>query len=200
MVSQLITLIANLANRLTTILKINAIPPPETMNVGIIATIISTAVLIVLVAIVILALWRAKQCCFKPKTIFVSTEQPAQGSAEVQTMGQTEGTSIGVGADFGPAKPKRSASKDELSEPLLKQTSSPDTHIKLELLLPEDEMQSWSEEGPSLSLATSLSSLNTSVTEKDWEETLKSFGPKFAHISEMVAGVSESSIDGGSEV
>ena len=111
-------------------------------------------------------------------------------------MGQTmEGTSIGVGADFGPAKPKRSASKDELSEPLLKQASSPDTaHVRLELLLPEDELQSWSEEGPSLSLATSLSSLNTSVTEKDWDETLKSFGPKFAHISEMVAGISESSI------
>ena len=95
-----------------------------------------------------------------------------------------------MGADFGPAKPKRSGSKDELSQPLLASPDSPDGLAKLEHLLPEDELNAWSDEGHN-SLATSLSSINTSVAALDWEATLRSFGSKFSSIADMVAGLDD---------
>ena len=41
------------------------------------------------------------------------------------------------------------------------------------------------------------------ITEKDWEETLRSFGPKFTRLADMVSGSDDSSLQeegGGSEV
>jgi hypothetical protein len=105
------------------------------------------------------------------------------------------GESVGVGADFGPAKPTRHGSKENLllTQPLLgKEAVKNNNKIEisdLEVLLAEDELNVWADEGPELSRATSLSSLNsTQVTDQDWEETFRSMGPKFSHLADMAAG------------
>ena len=65
----------------------------------------------------------------------------------------------------------------------------------LEVLLALDETTEWNEEG-NLSICTSLSSLdNDSITEKDWEDTLRSFGPRFTKLADMVSGNDEQSDD-----
>ena len=82
----------------------------------------------------------------------------------------------------------------------------------LEVLLSLDETTEWNEEG-NLSICTSLSSLdNESITEKDWEDTLRSFGPRFSKLADMVSGNDEESedavsssssnqeLDGGTEI
>ena len=148
----------------------------------------SSAVLVVLILIIILFLWRTGSACFKKEQI--DQRQPAHGNIEVQTS--PDGASIGVGADFGPEKPKRTFSKDELREPLLK--SGADSSIdKLDALIPEDEVILFNHEGPEMSQATSLSSLDTYVSEKDWLETLQSFGPKFKNLADLVSGDIEES-------
>ena len=188
------------STRLSTMLKIAAQPEPKPMNVGILAILISTAIFLVLIALLILFLWKTQKMCFKRSnqelnTVYVTPSPPRQGSAEVQTT-NLQSESVGVGADFGPSKPKRSGSRDELNQPLLGSShDAPDTtissHIKLDHLLPEDELNAWNDEGSSMSLATSLSSINTSVAEKEWETTLRSYGPKFYAIADMVAGLSD---------
>ena len=80
-----------------------------------------------------------------------------------------------------------SASKDELNVPLLK-SETKEKIENLELLLSLDEILIFDEEGSELSKATSLSSLDTYVSEKDWLETLKSFGPKFKHLADLTSG------------
>ena len=58
--------------------------------------------------IIILFLWGTNKACFskpQPRTIVIQQGFDAQDSTEVQTMTQT-GASIGVGANFGPTKPK----------------------------------------------------------------------------------------------
>lgn len=183
------------STQLSTLLKITAQPKPKPMNVGVLASLISAAIFLVLIAILILFLWKTQKMCFKGSnqntTVYVTPSPPRQGSAEVQTT-NLQSESVGVGADFGPSKPKRSGSRDELNQPLLGSShDAPDSAIKLDHLLPEDELNAWDDEGPTMSLATSLSSINTSVEEKEWETTLRSYGPKFSAIADMVAGLSD---------
>ena len=151
----------------------------------------SSAVLVVLILIIILFLWRTGSACFKKEQI--DQRQPAHGNIEVQTS--PDGASIGVGADFGPEKPKRTFSKDELREPLLKSGADSSSIDKLlEALIPEDEIFLFNHEGSEeMSQATSLSSLDTYVSEKDWLETLQSFGPKFKNLADLVSGDIEES-------
>ena len=37
-------------------------------------------------------------------------------------------------------------------------------------------------------MCTSLSSLNTIITEDDWEDTFRSLGPKFSHLADLAGG------------
>ena len=159
-----------------------------TKTLILISAIVSSAVLVVLILIIVLFLWRTGSVCFKKEQI--DRRPPNQGNIEVQTS--PDGASIGVGADFGPEKPKRTFSKDELREPLLK--SGADSSVdNLEGLIPEDEVILFNHEGPEMSQATSLSSLDTYVSEKDWLETLQSFGPKFKNLADLVSGDIEES-------
>ena len=59
-------------------------------------------------SIIILFLWGTNKACFskpQPRTMVIHQGFDAQDSTEVQTMTQI-GASIGVGANFGPTKPK----------------------------------------------------------------------------------------------
>ena len=72
----------------------------------------------------------------------------------------------------------------------------------LEEILCEDELKMYDDEGSERnSKASSLSSLDTYVSEKDWLETLQSFGPKFKNLADMVSEeVEDLQIAYGSEV
>ncbi len=201
----------HIESSLSTLLRISARPAePAGMNVLSISLIVSGCVLVILVAIVLLFLWRTERACFgkaEPVSIYIerTRQRPAQGDAQVQMSSRNEGLDASVGANFGPSKPLRSASKDNLlTEPLL--GSEPRTDVsKLEVLLAADELQVWSDEGSEMSKATSLSSLDTQVSSQDWSDTLRTFGPKFAHLVDMVSANCSSSDsdehdDGGTEV
>ena len=76
---------------------------------------------------------------------------------------------------------------------------------KLESLLATDEITDWNYEGNG-SICTSLSSLDNDSVTTDWEDTLRSYGPKFTKIADMVSGEDTDSNrssyqeDGGTEV
>ena len=68
----------------------------------------SLSALVLFIMIIILFLWGTNKACFskpQPRTMVIDQGFDAQDSTEVQTMTQT-GASIGVGANFGPTKPK----------------------------------------------------------------------------------------------
>ena len=149
----------------------------------------------------------SNRACFavaqpEPRTIYLQPQGPTQGNAQVQTQ-QVSGHCVAVGTNFGPMKPPRSHanSREELNTLLGNET--PDAAANLEILLSADELNVWCEEGGDMSKATSLSSLDTQVSDKDWEMTLRSFGPKFACLADMVSAHSDNSSGGnpeGSEV
>lgn len=172
----------------------------STTGITIISSVVGLIVLIILV--VVLFLWVTNKGCFAASRGSAVRERP-MGAMEVQTVNsQPQMSDFATGVDFGPQKPLRSAaSKDELSKPLLG-SDQEDSAGKLEVLLSVDELNSWNDEGPPMSNATSLSSLDTQVSDKDWYETFKSFGPKFAHLAQMFEGTTEDSDndDGGTEV
>ena len=102
------------------------------------------------------------------------------------------GTDASIGADFGPGKPRRVDFRDENEyEPLITKElplGSDDNEIKKADQLCDDtfvndETTEYKFEG-SDSLATSLSSLNTNVSERDWEETFRALGPVFVDMLE----------------
>ena len=164
--------------------------------------IVSLAVLILLVLIVVLLLWKFQKACFsKPRS---ELPEQVRHTTEAQTATTVHGSSIGVGPNFGPPKPLRLAgSRDELNEPLLKSEAKfQDKADGLEEVLCEDEMKIYEDEGSERnSKASSLSSLDTYVSEKDWLETLLSFGPKFKNLADMVSEeVEDSENVDGSEV
>ena len=124
-----------------------------------------------------------------------------QGSMQVQTdAGHTNDASIG--ADFGPGKPRRVDFRDENEyEPLLiSELPLGSDNFELKKAdkicdnFVEDEATEFKYEGTD-SLATSLSSLNTDVSDRDWEETFRVLGPEFA---EMLSGEMDSDSDDSS--
>lgn len=180
--------------KLSTLLAIKARPPlpPDQSDgfAGIIAIIVSVGVFILLALILILVAWRTGRWCFRQPVQVVHVVQDAerapQGTAGVQTV-TDGGNSVAVGADFGPAKPSRD--KREECQPLLgREASELIINDNLEALLDDDEIRQWTTEEPTMSRATSLSSINTEVSEKDWVEAFRSFGPKFADLADMAAG------------
>ena len=175
--------------KISTLLKIHAKPEDmNTLGVGGIVGISVGSVLILIILILVLFLWITNRACFAaPKRVIVQQPKPSQGNADTQTNAE-RGQAVGVGVNMGPEKPPRSASRDELSQPLLGQAPQDcSDSAKLEILLSPDELTGWNEEGQ-CGKATSLSSLETYVSERDWESTLRSFGPKFASILDMVNG------------
>ena len=150
--------------------------------------VVSLVVLIILVLIAVLLLWKFQKACFsKPRS---ELPEQVRHTTEAQTATTVNGSSIGVGPNFGPPKPLRVAgSRDELNEPLLKSEANFQDKVDgLEDMLCEDEMKMYEDEGSERnSKASSLSSLDTSVSEKDWLETILSFGPKFKNLADMVS-------------
>jgi hypothetical protein len=118
---------------------------------------------------------------------------------EVQTD-SGHGTDMSTGADFGPGKPRRVDFRDENEyEPLLtKELPLGSDAVMLKNAdkvcddFVRDETTEYKYEGRD-SLATSLSSLNTDVSERDWEETFRALGPKFADMLEGGGEESDSS-------
>lgn len=171
----------------STLLRISENPNSLGMSTDILATVISVSLLVVIIALIIVTLWWSKKACFRPK------KEPRRPAEDLEMD-----PSIGVGANFGPKKPPRFG--DTQTEPLLARSDETDNDYpaarNLELILSPDELKSWSEEGPALSNSTSLSSLDTQVSEKDWLLTLRALGPKFAALAEMAEGeFSDSSSD-----
>ena len=177
---------------ISTLLKIEAKPEaPEGMGTPAIAAISGVAILLILAIVLTLFLYLTNRACFSKRITHIVRQEP-----------RAPQESIGVGADFGPQKPARMGSRDELNQPLLGREAPDAAGIeKLEILLSIDELNSWNDEGSPMSKATSLSSLDTQVTDKDWKDTIKSFGPKFAHLEQMFPSEDESSDNnGGTEV
>jgi hypothetical protein len=118
---------------------------------------------------------------------------------EVQTdsgRGTGTGTDASIGADFGPEKPRRVDFRDDNEyEPLLHRElplGAVDPRLKTADRAVdnsvEDETKEYKLEG-SDSLATSLSSIDTAVSERDWEETFRALGPRFASMLDDVTPV-----------
>lgn len=201
--------------KVSTLLKIQATPEVQVLGAGAIAGIASASLAFLIVLVIIIFLWVTGKGCFatpETRTIHVSSAKPNQGTMEVQTNDEIvkkKAHSVGVGAAFGPQKPDRMASKEDLTAPLLGKAapeSDPDVS-KLEVILAVDELNAFDYEGDAMSKATSLSSLDTYVSEKDWDETLKSFGPKFSDLRDIFSGnyddsssVSSNEKGGGTEV
>ena len=132
---------------------------------------------------------------------------------EVQTdsgHGTGTGTDASTGADFGPGKPRRVDFRDENEyEPLLHKElplGADDSKVKeVDRQVDrgvDDETTEYKFEG-SDSLATSLSSLDTAVSERDWEETFRALGPKFAAMlddDETPVATDDSSSEDGTEI
>ena len=123
---------------------------------------------------------------------------------QVQTdAGDTNDANIG--ADFGPGKPRRVDFRDENEyEPLITSELPLGSDVyevkkwdKICDSFIEDETTEFKYEGTD-SLATSLSSLNTDVSERDWEETFRVLGPEFAEM--LSAGSDSDSSDSGTEI
>ena len=119
------------------------------------------------------------QCLGKIQNIFIVS---FQGTIQCQTDSGfvNSGTDASTGADFGPGKPRRVDFRDEHEyEPLIlneHHVGREDSTLKrLDKMMDndvEDETTEYKFEG-SDSLATSLSSIDTAVPERDWEETFR---------------------------
>ena len=217
----------------TLFVAVPIVDPPKTLGIGIIAVIVSIACFILLALILLFIAFRTGRFCFKNATHTVLVKEveapkPDQNSMETQAN-MSNGVSCGVGADFGPDKPIRTYSREQLDNvsgemvPLIVdannqgkatsvETSTQGNTIddadfrrqaeKLEAMLKgsEDELKNYEYEGNE-SLCSSLSSINTYVPEEDWEETFKALGPKFQKLSDMINGDEdeEEGKDGDSE-
>lgn len=119
---------------------------------------------------------------------------------------QTEGGlrhEIGIGADFGPNKPRRveQATREETAPLIVRdkktQSMMPDTTKADNCLSGNDELLIYTIEGQ-CSPATSLSSINTYVPDKDWTESLRKLG-----LRDLVSGSSQESLtqsESGTEI
>ena len=204
----------------TLFVAVPVVEPPKTLGIGIIAVIVSIACFILLALILLFVAFRTGRFCFKnaSHTVLVKeVEAPKPDQSSMETQANiSSGVSCGVGADFGPDKPIRTYSREQLDNvsgenvPLIVNENSQGKAIsvdastqdkaindvdlkrqaqKLEAMLKgsEDELKNYEYEGNE-SLCSSLSSINTDVPEEDWEETFKALGPKFQKLSDMING------------
>lgn len=184
------------------LLRVQAPPKQErsSVNLTVVAVIVSVGCFVLIALILLCVAFRTGRWCFKnsarsPPKVYVDRRS-------MQVQAESEGVHMGVSADFGPNKPRRTYSHENdldkvtnESAPLVVRGGSeacPDgagMSRKLERLLEgaQDETTLYSFEGRASSLATSLSTLNTdeaSIDAADWEETFKAvlhpkeLGPK----------------------
>ena len=206
-------------------------PPSAGLGVGVIAVIVSIACFILLALILLFIAFRTGRFCFKNATHTVLVKEveaprPNQNSMETQAD-MSAGVECGVGADFGPTKPIRTYSRENLvndsgeTVPLItnekaqgksvaivststgKASGDDETNVqarRLEAMLSADELKEYEYEGND-SICTSLSSLDTNVPEEDWEATFRALGPKFHRLADIVGSgrSDESSTDDENE-
>ena len=91
-------------------LRIEARPEDPGVNVGMIAGISTASIFVLIVFVLLIFLFLTNRACFARKTSKNQVSKPSQGNSQIQTDDPeiAVGHNIGVGADFGPAKPPRS--------------------------------------------------------------------------------------------
>ncbi len=181
---------------ISTMLMVKAKPPEpqrEGLSVGVIAIIASVCFIVLLVLLIIIFLWRAQRMCFKKAAAAPPvTRNPGLAMGVQTSVKRRREQSVGVGADFGPPKPSRSMNNldvDIEEQPLIGRAAMEKMPDLSHILLADDTLKQYSEEGENMSVATSLSSLNTVVSEKDWEEAFRALGGKFSMLADLAGGL-----------
>ena len=187
---------------LETLLRVQAQPAPEPAVLGtsVIVGIVSAAVLLLLLIILLLIAYRTRRLCFrKPGVIIREVERERARQHSMQVQADVERNSAAVGTAFGPEKPLRAANSKENLEgaPLIRKerldlTDKDKAKLEAHLTGANDEIKEFEYEGSGNSRCTSFSSLNTSVSDADWEETFRALGPKFQHLADLAGGKDDS--------